>query len=153
MNSTPTMHSNRTTDAIAIILGIIFLLGAFSKIGDLAGFHRDLEAMKFLPAWIQRFAVVLIPGIELTLGACLITRRMLYEASMIATVLFSIFLLLSLYTVTYGNSSSCNCFKGLASQRLNAKGWPLVMRDLLLLCSSIFLISRTMYRGRPLTSS
>jgi uncharacterized membrane protein YphA (DoxX/SURF4 family) len=129
----------------SIILGIIFLLAAFSKIGDLSAFHQSMQGISFLPVWIKGLSVLLIPGFELVLGICLITRYSPRESSLLALMLLVIFLFFGIYSNVVGHSSGCGCFKIKTPTWLQLTGWWIVARNIgfiALACMIFWLSSR-----------
>jgi len=95
----------------AILLGLIFLLAAFSKFGDLGEFQKALAMDYFIPLWLRGGAVLLIPGIELSIGVCLIVGGYGREAALIAAFLLFGFAGLGIYGDVTSNAHSCPCFK------------------------------------------
>jgi uncharacterized membrane protein YphA (DoxX/SURF4 family) len=105
-------HLIRLLPATAsVVLGIIFLLAAFSKIGDLEAFHKSLSTIGFLPYWVKGIAVLGLPGLELVLGTCLILRWSPRESAFLASCLLLGFLIFAMSSVLAGNSTGCGCFK------------------------------------------
>jgi len=117
----------------AILLGLIFLVASFSKIGDLADFHQSLDKLRFLPVWGGGLVTLLVPGLELTLGLCLLSRMARREAVFVAGALLLVFLGLSVEASLAGTTSSCNCFKLPTPSWLTLQGWGIVARNVALL--------------------
>jgi hypothetical protein len=115
----------------AILVGLVFLAAALSKMGDLNGFQKALEGYAYIPFWLQSIAVLLIPGIELTIGFHLLLGRNQREAGLIAVFLLLSFLALGIYDVVTGTGlSSCGCIKVPMPVGLELNGWGIIVRNL-----------------------
>ena len=121
------------SQGVAILLGSVFLLAALSKLGDLADFQKALTYYYYVPSWLQGAAVVFIPGLELAVGACLVTGNKQREAALIASLLLFVFLSLGIYSNLVGSGQSCGCLKIALPQWLELNGWWVVWRNLLLI--------------------
>jgi triosephosphate isomerase len=121
------------SQACAIILGLVFLTAAFSKIGDLEAFHQSLGRIAFLPFWLQGLAVLTIPGLELVIGLSLLLPAYRREGALLAVGLLVLFLILGIILNTTGHASDCGCFKITLPTWLNLSGWWIVARNLLFL--------------------
>jgi hypothetical protein len=119
--------------ASAIILGLIFLLAAFSKIANLEEFSKTLDVVIFLPQWSKGLVILLLPGLELTLGLCLINRFYLREAGLLSSVLVMGFLAFGIYSNLTKHPSACGCFGAPMPTWLDPSGWWIVVRDLIFL--------------------
>ncbi len=117
----------------SVVLGIIFLLAAFSKIGDLPAFQKSIQDAGFLPQWIEGVAVLLVPGLELALGVCLFTRLSPKETAILAMGLLLVFLGLGIYSNLIGHTSGCDCFKIRTPTWLQLTGWWIVARNFVFL--------------------
>jgi triosephosphate isomerase len=117
----------------AIILGIVFLTAAFSKIGDLEAFHQSLGGIAFLPFWLQGLAVLTIPGLELAIGLSLLLPAYRREGALLSVGLLVLFLILGIILNITGNASDCGCFKISLPTWLNLSGWWIVARNALFL--------------------
>lgn len=119
--------------AAAFLMGVIFLLAAFSKIGDLLGFEQSVRHVSFIPFWLAGVAVLTIPGLELALGICLLFRFFPRETALIAAGLLVLFLGMGIYSNLAGQGSGCGCFKIQTPTWLELSGWWVVARNLLFL--------------------
>jgi hypothetical protein len=123
-----------------LILSILFLLAAFSKIGDLAGFHHSLIQITFLPSLLQGLALLVIPGLELSIAICLIYHSTRREAALLAIGLLATFLIFGIILNLTHSSSGCGCFKISLPTWLNLSGWWIVARNCLFLLMSILIL-------------
>lgn len=120
------------------VIGLVFSLAGLSKVHDLSGFHHALTGVAFLSYSGAGAVTLVLPGLELTLGICLLFRFMLFEAIVLATFLLFIFLIFASY-MSYSDAAwTCPCFKmGLPTWFTLSGRWVLA-RDLgfLILCCS-----------------
>jgi uncharacterized membrane protein YphA (DoxX/SURF4 family) len=117
----------------AVVLSIIFLVAALSKIGDLGDFQQSLARIAFLPAWLQSVALLFIPGLELALAIALALPSLQREGAALAAGLLVLFLIFGITLNLTGSLSDCGCFKLPLPTWLNLSGWWIVARNLLFL--------------------
>lgn len=136
---------------ISMLLGFIFILAASSKLVDLSSFQKTVQGLSLLPQWIRGTAVLLLPGLELTVGLCLLCQIATKEASLIAGCLMIGFLLLSIHATFIGSTADCGCFKVFVPAALRITGWGIVARDFLFLlgCQYVFLYSEKTSKSQP----
>ncbi len=134
--------------ACAVALGVAFLLAAFSKIGDLAEFHRALETYRFLPEWLRGVTVFFLPGLELTLGVCLLTRMALRETSLVTAMLLMAFVIVSVGAYWNGIKGGCPCYKLVLPFWMNLSGKWVAARNVGFLAMSL-LVLLTPFKKRP----
>jgi hypothetical protein len=125
------------TPICTFTLGIVFLLAAFSKIGDLGAFHDAVWNFAFLPIWVKGISILIIPGLELTLGIGLLFRFQTRETAIIASVLLLVFLAFGFYANIVGQTSGCGCFHIKVPIWMQLSGWWIVVRNLVLFCLSL----------------
>ena len=113
------------------ILGIVFLLAAFSKTNDPVEFHQQLQKISFLNLWQSGVISLLLPGLELVLGFFLLFRLYLAEVSLIATVLLISFLIYAILNLGKP-ASGCGCMKLAVPLWFEMTGWKVIVRDLVL---------------------
>ena len=93
-----------------ILLGGIFLLSGFAKIADLSAFQNELLKIEFMPYCIVGLGVILIPGLQLTLGLILLLNlSQLKDLKNSAAIIAFIFLLSAL---TFGVYITITATKG-----------------------------------------
>jgi hypothetical protein len=119
-----------------VCLGLIFLLAAFSKVGNIAEFHQSLIDLAFLPWWVCSIVTFLLPGFELVMGTCLLARTCLREVTFCTTFLLFIFTVFSIYLESHGHRT-CPCMK-ISGSFMNPTGAWLVARDVFLLAIGLF---------------
>jgi hypothetical protein len=120
---------------LSLLLGAVFLLAAFSKIESLDDLRITLNGVPFLPQWARALVVLMLPGFELTLGFCLISRLWLREATLLANGLLVIFLIYGIFinVAPQMAGAGCGCFiRTPLTAWLEPRGWWLVGRDVCL---------------------
>ena len=137
MNITKHKIISTTARCCHFLIGVVFLLAAFSKIGDLEGFLNIIRTINFFPPLFKDFVVLIIPGLELMLGIYLLLRLSPQQSAIIATFLLLTFTALETYLARHGTISSCGCIKLTFAKWLMATGWWAVIRDFSLTLLSI----------------
>lgn len=140
----------------SLILGSIFLLAALSKIEDLSDFYHVLSGVKIVPHLGAALLTFAVPGLELVLGVCLLTRSMLYESALLAAILLLCFLVFGIYMNLSSDAWTCPCFKIGMPIWFDLSGWWVSFRDLLFLILSFYIafdISCSSQRGRKYINS
>jgi uncharacterized membrane protein YphA (DoxX/SURF4 family) len=142
--------TNRT--ALAVIrwlVGLVFLVSAFGKIADPAGFAESVAAYRILPnVLVNPFAMVL-PWVEVFVGLSLINRISVSGSALLAIVLSFVFLVAVISAMVRGLDIECGCFTVAKSK----VGWELIARDLILLGMSLVLFLGNAFMERKLGES
>ena len=127
----------------SLILGSVFLLAGFSKGGDLGGFYHALRQSDVLPVTLQGLAVLFIPGIELTVGACLICLSRCHEIRVASAALLGVFTIIVSLIASSGTHVGCGCINISIPIWFEMSGWIVLGRNIVLLSMSIFLLRRS----------
>jgi uncharacterized membrane protein YphA (DoxX/SURF4 family) len=95
---------------IRLVMACVFIYASIDKI-----IHPDLFAQavynyQVLPGYIVNLTALILPWLELTLGACLLINRWMAGASALAAVLMALFLGMILFNLARGLDISCGCF-------------------------------------------
>lgn len=122
-------------DACRLLSGLVLLLAAFSKFGDLSAFRQVLVAIPLLSPRIAHWLVILIPSGEATLGIWLAyggfgTRA----AAFLAMLLFLVFAAFISFLLNRNQPFTCGCFGRLSKGQAS---WLSVARNLLFVASSL----------------
>ena len=118
------------THVAALALGVIFLLAGFAKTADLDAFQQSIREIGGLPMWFVGMAVLSVPGLELTLGVCLLIGFARKETALLAMGLLLMFLAFGIYSNVTGHSAACGCFGIATPTWLRVAGWSIVVRNL-----------------------
>lgn len=122
--------------AAEILLGGIFLLAAFSKIGDLTGFHETVLKIDFLPFWMQGLITLFIPSLELVLGMYLLALPRHNASAFLSLLLMVGFTLVATYLTLYGRD--CGCFKLSVPIWMQSKGGWVIFRDIVFVAMAFY---------------
>jgi uncharacterized membrane protein YphA (DoxX/SURF4 family) len=135
------------------LLGAVFLMAGVSKIVNLSEFESQVLLHSNFPHLLARLisnaplsfriaqlVVVLLPWLELTCGLCLVFKWAVKESAAIATLLLSLFIVHSLANP----AEDCHCFF-LPKAVSGLPAWSHVLRDVVLLIGSLYLV----FRGVP----
>jgi uncharacterized membrane protein YphA (DoxX/SURF4 family) len=142
--------TNRTALAVVRwLVGLVFLVSAFGKIADPAGFAESVAAYRILPnVLVNPFAMVL-PWVEVFVGLSLINRISVSGSALLAIVLSFVFLVAVISAMVRGLDIECGCFTVAKSK----VGWELIARDLILLGMSLVLFLGNAFMERKLGES
>lgn len=133
-------------DAARWILGIVFIYASFHKILYPAAFAEAVYRYQILPDWLINLAALVLPWLELFLGAFLIIGLWMPGAVVISNILFIIFMGALSYNMARGLDISCGCFSTSATEGA-ADIWT-VLRDGMFMAVSFYLFLAT-FRSVP----
>ena len=133
---------------ITILLSAVLLFSGINKIiAPIALLENLTTTFKFLPENLFLMITVIIPLIEIALGALLVFS--LYKESLSkykkiinlsAVVLLGLFFVYSIYGYIIGLSNDCGCFGNAIKSEF---GLGMVIRNLVLLTGVIFVLGNT----------
>lgn len=93
------------------ILGLLLVWAAISKLANLQEFHGDLIGYRLpLPGPFLRGVAVVLPWVELLCGLMLLAKFQADAATLIAGVLFLVFVISTGQAWARGLNISCGCF-------------------------------------------
>ncbi|HEX3549465.1 MAG TPA: MauE/DoxX family redox-associated membrane protein, partial [Candidatus Elarobacter sp.] len=95
---------------IRVVLGAIFLVAGLAKMGHFAEFAQQIAAFRLLPREVIAPAALLMPFVEVAIGALLIAGLFTRTVACIAAVLLLAFDLAIASAVMRGLQLSCGCF-------------------------------------------
>ncbi len=128
------------------ILGVVFIYASFHKILYPAAFAETVYLYQILPDRLINLTALVLPWLELFLGAFLIIGLWMPGAVVISNLLFIIFTGALSYNMARGLDISCGCFSTSATKGA-ADIWT-VLRDGMLLIVSLYLFLAT-FRSVP----
>jgi uncharacterized membrane protein YphA (DoxX/SURF4 family) len=130
-------------DALVLVarvaLGLVFAVAGGLKIGHFDLFASQIAGFELLPQPLIAPLALLLPFVEVLLGAYLIIGLFTRAAGIVAAVQLAIFAGAIASAVVRGISASCGCF-GPADRTQTS--WPEVARDLALMLVAIFIAWR-----------
>jgi putative oxidoreductase len=96
--------------AARIGLGILFAYAAAEKLKDLPGFAEDIANYRMLPAALVGPLAVVLPGVELTVGALLILGCWSRAAAAVTAAMLVVFIVGLSQALARGVDLNCGCF-------------------------------------------
>ena len=126
------------------IVAAIFLLAAWPKLMDPAGFAKSIQNYKVvLPVIGQGYinlAAIFLPALELVAGLGLLWQRTKRAAAWLCAGLLVFFIVMVLQAVLRGFNIDCGCFGvGTAGAALAQKtGWSKVIENSVLLAMAVW---------------
>lgn len=140
---------------VQIALGVVFVLSAIPKIADPPAFAHLVYNYRMLPGGLINAMALVMPWVELFVGAGLILGVWKREAAITAGVLLLVFMVAIGVNLARGHAVDCGCFdvKSAGKSReelLSEMRWVLI-RDagLLLLVGQVLAATATPRWNRP----
>ncbi len=134
-----------TAFAIRVILGVIFIYAAYTKLRDpWELFALSISQYQLLPLTMVEFVARSLPWFELLLGVLLLTGRWLRFSATAVSVLLLTFFVLMIRADLKGMAINCGCFGGSD----DVISWKTLLRDGSLLAASIALTVWSFVRPR-----
>lgn len=96
--------------AVCLFLAIVFLVAGLAKIRQPYDFLSSLYAYRLFSAEQGRLIAMLIPPLEIVVGASLLMQTCQRGGLIMCTLLSSAFVCVRMYAVQTGNPIDCNCF-------------------------------------------
>lgn len=127
---------------IKLTLGITFIYASYHKIADPAEFAKILYGYAIFPGVSINILAITIPFVELIAGFSLILGMFPRSALLIINGLLLAFILLIGFNLLRGHQFDCGCFV-FSNQPHTQSNIYLLIRDLLLLVSGIYLLKKT----------
>jgi uncharacterized membrane protein YphA (DoxX/SURF4 family) len=133
--------------AVAVVrlaLGGLFLWAASSKVPDMAAFAESVANYRLLPAALVPAVSAAVIGIEIAVGALLVSGRLARGAALVAAALLGVFTLGLAQALLRGIDLRCGCFGGTEDAT-----WWTVLRDLAMFAGAAVVLARGPGRLRP----
>ena len=102
-----------------MILGIVFLYSAYSKLMNPLAFSESIHNYQILGMVLSAWAAVIVPVLEGIVGLGLISGVWLYESLMLTAGLYAIFDLMILQALIRGLDIDCGCFNPADSEPID----------------------------------
>jgi len=96
--------------SIRIILGLVFIFAAITKVTEAEVFARAIDNYKLLPTFLINFLAIILPWIELCAGLLLVFGISIKENSTILSGLLLIFIVAIVISLLRGLNIDCGCF-------------------------------------------
>lgn len=116
-------------------LGVVFFYAGLVKSQDPGGFAQAIYNYRILPGWLINPVAVLLPWVEMVLGASLVLGIWVTGASLLASGFLGVFALALCLNLARGLDIECGCFSTGSSGPGNTLWY--FLRDILLLAMAI----------------
>lgn len=107
---TPCFLSARLAPWLRVLLGQIFIIAAWEKLLHPAAFADVILNYRLLPGGLVPFTAVVLPWVEVVLGAALVMNRYAPAAAATGCTLLAIFMSALGYNLARGVDVACGCF-------------------------------------------
>jgi putative oxidoreductase len=125
--------THRATVRVAqLAIGVLFLVAALGKIGDLSNFALQVHNYRLAPLWSQNFIAMTLPWVELLAGLALVLGVRPRAGAVILLVLMIGFTVAVGAAWARGLDFECGCFGKASASRIGAQklienlGWLVV---------------------------
>ncbi len=118
-----------------LTLGVIFLYAGLVKGSDPQGFALSIYNYQILPGWMVTPAGILLPWVEVMVGASLLLGFLAGGGSLMASGLLAVFAIALLFNLARGLDIACGCFS--TAETEGAATSLYVLRDLALLAMGL----------------
>jgi putative oxidoreductase len=122
----------RAFTGVRIVLGVLFIWAAVTKLPDMAGFAQDVANYRVVPAALVPFVAAAVVGIELLAGISLVVGVMERAAAAVIACLLVTFTAFLSQALLRGIDLRCGCFGG-----DEPASWWTVGRDLIMLAAAL----------------
>ena len=104
-----------------ITIGLVFVVAALGKLGDLPWFAQELHNYHVAPAWSENVFAVVMPWIELMAGLSLVLGIRARAGGAIALALMLVFTIVVAAAWARGLDFRCGCFGKIGASRIGAQ--------------------------------
>jgi putative oxidoreductase len=129
-----TAYGNSLTALLRIIMGLLFLFSGFFKTLDPENFAKAIILYDISPEVLVPYAAVIFPYIELLIGLLLLFGYKIKSSSFLSIILMLFWIIIISISIYRGKSFDCGCFELKQFGITEDVGFPLIFRDIVLLC-------------------
>ena len=104
-----------------ITIGLVFVVAALGKLGDLAWFGQQLHNYHIVPAWSENVLAVVMPWIELLAGLALVLNVRARAGAAITLALMVVFTIAVAAAWARGLDFRCGCFGKIGAASIGAQ--------------------------------
>ena len=123
---------------LPLVLGFLFLAAGLSKLWDRRAFQQAVAGYQILPPGLAPAAALLIPTLESTGGALLVTGISVPAGSILLAILLVVFdAALIVNLARRRRNLDCGCF----GRRTSRIGWGNVVQNTVLLVAVLYLVA------------
>ena len=96
---------------VQLALGAVFLVASLPKLKSPPIFAKNIHAYAILPDALVNVMALLLPGIELVAGLCLIFGLLRRPAAAAIAAMLAVFIVALSWNIAVGNPVNCSCFE------------------------------------------
>ena len=122
-------YGNSITFVLRIFCGILFLYSGFFKVLDLENFGKITMMYDILPLVFIPYTAIIVPVLELALGALFLFGYKIRAACFITILLMLMFMVFIGINISRGKTFDCGCFELSQFGIKEEIGVPLLARD------------------------
>jgi putative oxidoreductase len=122
-----------------VLIGVIFIYASLHKIGNLSLFAKIIYGYALFPAPTINLIAILLPYIEIIMGAALILGIYPRSAALILAGILFMFVVAISVNLIRGHEFDCGCFS-LQNSALRHSTVMLLFRDVIYFFMSIFIM-------------
>jgi prepilin-type processing-associated H-X9-DG protein len=126
-------------------VGLLLVASAFSHLGNPYYFLSTVYSYQLVGVGAGRWVALVVPYLQLTVGACLLVRLVVAEAYCLGAVMFLGFVVAQTVALQNGLEISCGCFGGDITVKVGAQS-IMIAAGSALVCILGFIVSLN-YRG------
>lgn len=104
-----------------IAIGLVFVIAALGKIGDLNWFAQELHNYRLTPSWSEHALAMTMPWIELVAGLALVLGVRARAGAALALVMMLVFTVAVAAAWARGLDFRCGCFGKVGASAIGAK--------------------------------
>lgn len=128
--------------AVRVVLGVVFLIAAYSKLSNIELAQMSVRAYELLPDDVANVFAIILSVTELTVGVFLLLGIKTRIAASVALTLLVIFVSGIISVWARGISIDCGCFSSGGAVTDGSERYPMeILRDLALIVGSALLIT------------
>lgn len=121
-----------------LVLGIMFLYAGVVKVIDPHGFAQALYNYHILPGWMINPVAIILPSVELVVGASLLVGICTQGGALLASALLAIFAVALGISLIRGLDIACGCFS--TSSSAESITWLYLVRDIILFVMGVHIL-------------
>jgi uncharacterized membrane protein YphA (DoxX/SURF4 family) len=99
-----------TIRSAQVVIGVLFLLSALAKLGDIKSFALQVHNFRILPIAAENLVAITLPWIELMAGLALVLGVRARSGGLVATTMVAVFTVAVISAVARGLDFECGCF-------------------------------------------
>lgn len=124
---------------LRFVVGVAFVVAGVLKMADPGKFAVDVGNYRLLPHEMVHLVAIVLPGIEVVAGVCVLAGIRLKAAALVITSLTVIFLAVIVSALARGLNIECGCFGTVGGRHIGLVNLAI---DSTLLCLAALLVKR-----------